>query len=131
MLECNWLFPGEQMECQQRNHRRNDPLYIKKRIFKEVKTRRKNVIIASIDNKTYPLDYIVLYSTSRQMMELACLLVVLQLQCRSILCLHLVNVLSLWCFYRVSLLLLRFLLVGRMLVGFVPSFLCEWNRRPW
>ena len=30
-----------------------------------------------------------------------------------------------------SLLLLQFLLVGRMLVGFVPSSLCEWNRRPW
>ena len=39
-------------------------------------------------------------------MELACLLVVLLLQCQSILCLHLVNVLSLWCFYRESLLLL-------------------------
>ena len=37
-------------------------------------------------------------------MELACLLAVLLLQCRSILCLHLVNVLTLWCFYRESLL---------------------------
>ena len=35
-------------------------------------------------------------------MRLTCLLVVLLLQCRSILCLHLVNVLSLWCFYRES-----------------------------
>ena len=51
------------------------------------------------------------------------LLAVLLLQCRSILCLHLVNVLSLWCFYRESLLLLRFLLIGRTLVGFVPSSL--------
>ena len=39
--------------------------------------------------------------------------------------LHQVNVLSLWCFYRESLLLLRSLLVSRMLVGFVPSSLCE------
>ena len=52
-------------------------------------------------------------------------------QCRGIMCLHPVNVLSLWCFYRESLLLLRFILVGRMLVRFVPSSLCEWNRRPW
>ena len=51
--------------------------------------------------------------------------------CRSIPCLHLVNVLSLWYFCRESLLLLRFLLLGRMLVGFVPSSLCVWNRRPW
>ena len=42
-------------------------------------------------------------------------------RCRSILCLHPVNILSLWCFCRELLLLLRFLLVGRMLVGFVPS----------
>ena len=62
-------------------------------------------------------------------MDLACLLVVLLLQCRSILCLHLVYVLSLWCFYRESLWLLRFLLVDRMFVGFFPSFLCEWNRQ--
>ena len=62
-------------------------------------------------------------------MELACPIVLLLLQCRSILCLHPVNVLSLWCFYRESLLLLQFLLVGRTLVGFVPSSLCEWNRR--
>ena len=27
--------------------------------------------------------------------------------------------------------LLRLLLVGRMLVGFVPTPLCVWNRRPW
>ena len=54
-----------------------------------------------------------------------CPLVALLLQCRSILCLHLVIVLLLWCFYRESLLLLRFLSV----VGFVPSFLCEWNQR--
>ena len=40
---------------------------------------------------------------------LSCLLVVLLLQCRNILCLHLVNVLSLLCFCRESLLLLRFL----------------------
>ena len=46
----------------------------------------------------------------------ACPLVVLLLQCRSNLCLHPVNALSLWCFCRESLLLLRFLLVGRMLV---------------
>ena len=46
-------------------------------------------------------------------------------------CLHPVNVLSLSCFYRESLLLRRFLLVGRMLVGCVPSSLCEWNQRPW
>ena len=45
-------------------------------------------------------------------------LVFLLQQCRSILCLHPVNVLSLWCFYRESLLLLRFLLEGRKLVGF-------------
>ena len=42
-------------------------------------------------------------------MGLARPLVVLLLQCRSILCPHPVNVLSLWCFYRESLLLLRFL----------------------
>ena len=54
-------------------------------------------------------------------MGLACPLVVILLQCRSILCLHPGNVLSLWCFCRESLLLVRFLLVGRMLVGFVPS----------
>ena len=53
-------------------------------------------------------------------MGLACPLVVLLLQCGSILCLHPVNVLSLWCFCRELLLLQRFLLVGRML-GFVPS----------
>ena len=64
-------------------------------------------------------------------MGLACPLVVLLLQCRRIMCLHLVIVLLLWCFYRESLLLLRFLLVCRMLVGFVLSSLCEWNRRPW
>ena len=63
-------------------------------------------------------------------MGLACPFVVLLLQCRSILCLHPVNVLSLWCFYRESLWLLRFFLVGHMLVGLVPSSLCEWNRRP-
>ena len=62
---------------------------------------------------------------------LACPLVVVLIQCRSILCLHPVNVLSLWCFCRESLLLLRFLLVDLMLVGFVPSSLCEWNRGPW
>ena len=43
-------------------------------------------------------------------MELACPLVVLLLQCRSILCLHLVIVLLLWCFYKESLLLLRAIL---------------------
>ena len=51
--------------------------------------------------------------------------------CKSLLCLHPRNVLSLWCFYREPLLLLRFLLVGRMLVGFVLSSLCEWNWRTW
>ena len=44
-------------------------------------------------------------------MGLVCPLAVLLLQCRSNLCLHLVNVLSLWCFYRESLLLPRSLLV--------------------
>ena len=38
-------------------------------------------------------------------MGLACPIVVVLLQRRCILCLHLVNVLSLWCFYRESLLL--------------------------
>ena len=33
--------------------------------------------------------------------------------------------------YIESLLRLRFLLVGRILVGFVPSSLCEWNQSPW
>ena len=40
-------------------------------------------------------------------MGLACPLVVLLLKCQSILCLHPVNVLSLWCFYRESLLLFK------------------------
>ncbi len=52
-----------------------------------------------------------------------CPLAVLMLQCRSNLCLHPVNVFSLWCFYRESFLLLRFLLVGRVLLGFVLSSL--------
>ena len=43
-------------------------------------------------------------------MELVYPLVVLLIQCRSILCLHLVNVLSLWCFNREALLRLRFFL---------------------
>ena len=64
-------------------------------------------------------------------MGLAWTLVVLLLQCRGILCLPLVNVLSLWCFYREPLLLPRSLSVGRMLVAFVQSSLCEWNQRPW
>ena len=59
-----------------------------------------------------------------------CPLAVLLLQCRSILCLH-PNILSLWCFYRESLLLRWSLLVCPMLLGFVPSSLCEWNQRPW
>ena len=46
-------------------------------------------------------------------MGLACSLVVLLLQCRSILCFHPVYVLSLWCFYRELLLLRRSLLVRR------------------
>ena len=41
-------------------------------------------------------------------MELACPFVVLLLQCQSNLCLHLVNVLSFWCFHRESLLLLQY-----------------------
>ena len=41
-------------------------------------------------------------------MGLACPLVVLLLQCRSILCLRPVNVLALWCFCKELLLLLRF-----------------------
>ena len=64
-------------------------------------------------------------------MGLVCPLVVLLLQCRSILCLHPVNVLSLLCFCRESLLLLLFLLIGHILVWFVPSSFCEWNQRPW
>ena len=55
-------------------------------------------------------------------MGLACALVVLLQQCRRILCLHLVIVLSLWCFCRESLLLLRFLMVGRMLVRICSIF---------
>ena len=57
-------------------------------------------------------------------MGLAGPLEVLLLQCRSIMYLHPVKVLSLWCFYRESLLLRRSLLVCHMLVGFVPSSLC-------
>ena len=53
-------------------------------------------------------------------MGLVCLLAVLLLLCRSSLCVHPENVLSLWCFYRESLLLRRYLLVSRMLVEFVP-----------
>ena len=63
-------------------------------------------------------------------MGLACPLVVLLIQCRSILCLHLVNAPSLWCFYREPLLLLRFLLVCRMLVGFLPPSIFKWNLPP-
>ena len=56
-------------------------------------------------------------------MGIVCPLVVLLLQCWSILCFHLVNILSLSCFYRESLLLWQSLLVSHMLVGFVPSSL--------
>ena len=49
---------------------------------------------------------------------------------RSSLCLNPENVLSLWCFYRESLWLRRFLLVGRMWEEFYPSSLCEWKKRP-
>ena len=49
----------------------------------------------------------------------------------SSLCLHLENRLLLWCFYRASLWLRWFLLVGCRRVVFAPSFLCEWSQRPW
>ena len=64
-------------------------------------------------------------------MGLVCLLSVLLLQCWSSLCLHPENIVSLWCFYRESLLLRWSLLVCCMQVEFVPSSLCEWNQRPW
>ena len=46
-----------------------------------------------------------------------CPLEVLMLQCRSILCLHLVNVLSLWCFYRnVNLMFIYFIMLFNCLL---------------
>ena len=53
-----------------------------------------------------------------------CLLAVPLLQCQSSLCLYPENTLSLWCFYRESLWLQRFLLVDHMRVEFAPSSLC-------
>ena len=57
-----------------------------------------------------------------------CVLSVRLLQCQSSLCLHPENGLLPWCFYRESLWLRRFLLVGRKRVEFPLSFLCEWSQ---
>ena len=63
-------------------------------------------------------------------MGLMCLLAVYLLQCRSSLCLHPENGLLLWCFYKASLWLRRFLSVVRWR-EFALSFLCEWSQKPW